>query len=478
MTTPNHNPTANLARLPTELLREILLYNHVQRGYCAVAEAEDVRRTSNTKVIGSLHSLALTCRILYEFTTPFLYGSLVGIGGRNNWPRVIRYLQTIMAKPTLIKHLRYIETEISEHRGAGPYSQDLIDTFAQMEQHEYWATPMSKLSKPFDANFRHKDLLCVSYLIPLAHNLQSFGLHSWWRDVLCLSPRFNPRLQELSYCKKGDVATFRAPENSDSDYNAILMLFHRRRSALSARLWPGITSDQDETLPVMIDEMTFEGDWRIWRICEFPYVCESIRHFKCRWTGVEPLDLYTIRQYLVCAENTLETLELDTLDSEWLYSLKWDIPTFESLREFTVLKYLKITGMALWSHDESRDQPVLSSLLPASLETLVIETKWEKYVQDSLLALAEGCPTHLPKLKRIDCSWGPAPMLIGTRLIATFEKLGVTLDLSLVDTLEEKQSGTEEDATRLEKDEVVVEEDEEEEADPVDTEDEFPTSDD
>ena len=440
--------TAKLVQLPSEILLEILLYFPVQRGYCPNEKADALRRASNIKSIGILYNIALTCSRLNEVATPLLYSSLVGIGGRNNWPKLIRYLQTLMEKPGLMKYLRYIETEMSIRRGAEPLSEELIRTFEQMEQHEYWATPMSKLTKPNTKGFTRKELLYVSYLVSLAYNLQSFGIHSYWRDVFCLSPRDNLRLQELSYTRNGDVVTFHSPANPKSEYNPILMLFHRRRSTGSASRWPGVSSGIDETLPIMIDEMNCEGDWRIWRTCEFPYECESIRHFRCRWIGAEPLDLYTIREYLAYTKDTLESLELDNLESERLNSSPSNIPRFESLREFTALKYLRIAGRVLWLPDERPDQPVFSLLFPASLETLVIETKWEDYLRDSLYALAKGCSTHLPHLKRIDCSWGPAPEIVGRQLMTTFEELGVILNMDLVDTLEEKENRDQERAAQ------------------------------
>ncbi|KAJ4353760.1 uncharacterized protein N0V89_005490 [Didymosphaeria variabile] len=159
------------------------------------------------------------------------------------------------------------------------------------------------------------------------------------------------------------------------------------------------------------------------------------------------------REDLQPFEKTLEFLALDTLDSSWLVELEEDIPTIGSLREFTNLKHVEVSGMVLWSDDDGTvKHPRLSSILPSALETLIVNVEWEDDVEEALADLAKDCAVHFPDLKKVDCSWRPAPMFVGRDLITEFEKAGVSLKLDIASTTEEEEKRIEAEMIQMEQD--------------------------
>ena len=464
-TTGPSDSTANLASLPAELLLEVFQYLTAIRGYLSIPEDEVARQEENAQRTSALYNLTLTCRRLNEISTPFLYSSMLGLGSENSWVALNIFLRTITEKPTLMNHVRYIETGWSGSMSAGVHMNGLKFRLTRLREHEHWASLISEHPEPEQDDDPDVPFLKwgISVLISLAHNLQSLGLLNSWQGLLILVPQHNMSLRELFIGATVDFPRFgclRTPTVSAVNYNPLKMLMCVWRKG-RLRHWPDLLLRYGNLQSVPIEEMELSGNWDALEMSIWLSRCDSLRRFTCRWTAGptgSPLFLAVLREDLRRFENTLEYLVLDTLESSWLVALDEWIPTIGSLREFVSLKHIDVSGMVLWSDDEnvatdgSAQHPPLSSILPPSLETMVVNVEWDYDIEDSLAGLARDCTLHLPNLKRIDCSWRPAPMLAGRDLVRRFEEAGVALKLDIAQTVEEEEARIEAELIQMEKD--------------------------
>jgi hypothetical protein len=164
-----------------------------------------------------------------------------------------------------------------------------------------------------------------------------------------------------------------------------------------------------------------------------------------------PIELPDLGAALAKHKDTLEYLELDTLDSDWVFSIDQEIDTIGSLQHFTSLKTLIVSGLVLFNDNESTSPPEtstseeleqsakntdtpLASILPSSLEYLTIRVECDAVLEDNLLTLLQHCQQYrsdFPNLRVIDCTWDASPASCQGTLIQPFAELGIDLRLKL-----------------------------------------------
>ena len=452
--TPGTAP--NLAQIPTELVLNILQYFTVTRGY-AELEDEKRRQAENAITVAALCSLARTCRRLNDLVTPFLYGSVLGVVTPGRWPSVIDFLKTITKRPALMDHVRYIECawhgnmpeEILFHANLTSNTQTML------EQHEHWGPIVSRIPKPPNTGPLLAAERLLASFISFAHNLESIAIPVYFlQDVITLLPQYLTGLRELSVTSMDNgIGAFRTAAAPESDENHLLRLFWRDHSKRIIRGFPG-----NDSCSVAVEELVLEANWDLASIQVVLRRCKLLRKFKVRWDwpvmrGGAPIDLEILRQYLAPFESTLEYLAIDTLHADWPVEV-FEKEPIGSLCEFTSLKHLEASGMVLWGDEGDTDdedepgeppvprQPPLSSILPSSLETLVIRKEWDDDMKDGLSGLAGDCATSQPNLKVVDCSWKPVPMPYGKNLITSFERANVMLKLNTNQVYEPKEDAT------------------------------------
>ena len=168
--------------------------------------------------------------------------------------------------------------------------------------------------------------------------------------------------------------------------------------------------------------------------------CTSLKAFSCRWQwhdiggSLSPpsaVDLPRIYRSLERFQNSLTRLTIDTTESAWRVDLDTVIPALGSLRTFKVLAYVNVGALVLWGDGDFLEQAPLSELLPESLEHLILKAEWDEDIEDRLYQLSSECTTSLPKLKRAECTWRPAPGFIADLLIDACHSAGVDLILEI-----------------------------------------------
>ncbi|KAF2446639.1 hypothetical protein P171DRAFT_430748 [Karstenula rhodostoma CBS 690.94] len=473
----NPDSSPKLSELPGELILEILQYLAVTRGYLP-PEEEASRQTENAQRITALHGLSLTCRRLNDIVTPYLYESITKLGRSTNWSNVGSLLDTIKRKPKLLQFIRYIETDGAEFdEKLGPSLETKLRGLASINYDFYTGHTMQETYFPC--------ALVVSTLIRLAQNLQSLAIEAMWHREAIYDLYSNLALRDVSLRNTdGDGSIIHISGSSATRFSPAVMLLSNVGQVEAGGEWlkdPGTYDGPhdhsicchnqapgdfkgspvhlEELQSVAVERLALEGNIRDIDLEDLLGGCTFLRQLRCRWTSGSrtrfvggAIDLEELRKSLRPFEHTLESLVLDTLDSSWLVELDQVIPTIGSLREFTNLKHIEVSGMVLWDDDEDLTvkQPRLSSILPSALETLVVNVEWDDDVEEALVDLATDRATHFPSLKKIDCSWRPAPMFVGRDLIAEFGRLGVQLKLDIASCTEDEEKRIEADMIRME----------------------------
>jgi hypothetical protein len=198
-----------------------------------------------------------------------------------------------------------------------------------------------------------------------------------------------------------------------------------------------------------LEEVSWEiDDIDTWHMALRLVGCDTLKHLSCRWQGGgksqaiqlgewgypdECRALPNLHRCLDTYFDSLERLTLDADDSGWLTDKEEEIPAIGSLRDFTSLKHIDVSGLVLFGHYTTSDSPDLrlSRILPASLETLNIKAVWDGSIEAALCALLPECSTFLPNLQKIECSWTPASKTVAEYLVAAFSKQGVGLVLEV-----------------------------------------------
>lgn len=470
-----------LNELPGELILEILQHLAVIRGYRSGPTEEDARRQENVRRVAALHGLTLTCRRLNDIATPFLYESIGKLGQRSDWSNVQSLLRTITKRPKLMDYVRYIETDGEK------FDENLSNTLETMLEHiapiDYSAyTVESKGDRYFSC------VLVIFTLISLARNLQSLAIDGFWHEEGVYQMESNLALCDVSlrnFHSEGGNICISAAYETRFKYSPALMILSQIGAIRVGKTWlgaicmhrPGYNRGQrrgrlpriDDFGLAPLEELFLEGNINIKLCRKLLARCDSLRRLRCRWTAGNGglgarINLEDYRKILQPFENTLESLVVDTLESTWLVGLEEHIPTIGSLREFKNLKHIEVSGMVLWSDDDDQEtdgtfeHPRLSSVLPAALETFVVNVEWDDYVEDALVGLAEDRAAYFPNLKTVVCTWRPAPMFVGRHLITEFERAGVKIELDVACCTEEEEKRFEAEMIRMEKETSFMDE--------------------
>ena len=158
--------------------------------------------------------------------------------------------------------------------------------------------------------------------------------------------------------------------------------------------------------------------------------CTTLYRFSCMWYRAGeyvpqvPLNLPRLRESLSHLRESLTHLTIDTSDYIWHAHLDQSILPLDSLRDFSALTYLKVDGLALWG-EEWMEIPRLSTMLPPSLVTLILKTKWDMRADHAFHQLVDDCAVFLPNLRRLDCSWDPLDEGIAGDFDHRFEVAGI-----------------------------------------------------
>lgn len=476
MNAANESVPCPLAELPDELLLEIISHLALSRGFLPVPELEGARRQGNRRLINDLHCLTLTCQKFNVLATPFLYQAVV----QPSTDRFTIYLliKTIIAKPALAKHIHYIEN-LADYDSARKWPRD---TFKRSD----WAVLMRCMNNCewdpqiqtldfqksiFDGRFdldikdlgylfldslhvdyrlRHHTHVGLAALIALSTDLE---------DVAVIEPGFTTfaTLGLKKYSRPGGLRRLWIG-GSLRENNAHFETVTGSPTwsiPVSDIIWISCWNSHLTTLCILprsqshVQELHLEScNWSPSELQEALQPCVSLKHFTCRWKTAHfdpeaflsdpipsaSIDLPRLASSLEAFHHSLERLVLDTLDSGWIVSMEQDIPPIGSLRQFTRLKHVDVSGLVLWGdvHSDAA-YPALALRLPESLEELIIRTEWDDDVEDSLLDLSRDCPTLLPSLRNVDCSWRPAPSSLAEWLKDEFDAATVELILSVLD---------------------------------------------
>jgi hypothetical protein len=463
--------TCFMGDLPDELLVFIVLQLRIDRGYLADNKAEVQRRSENAAIVRSLHALTVSCRKLNAIATPLLYQCILQTQVQ---PYMQALLRTLISRPELAKFVQYIEFNTflpTKRPGPDIYTKSDLRKFKGSISTAQWLVPLPE-AIVFDHLRRPVTRVPGS---PSDQELESIALFGAIQRALQFEDTFSTFVTLLSMVDNlKDVAL----PYIDNEENILAVLALKRYTGTSVfhRLWlnseiggfsetyalrvlVGKLGDQYGSLanylrgslltkpeamysgpPAVMKEVSLDVyDVQAKEIGTYLKSCRSVERFCCRWRWTDrfapmwAVDLPSLRTGLLHVQSTLNHLTIDTMESAWRVDMDIMIPALGSLREFTALKHLDVTGLVLWGDDDTLESPPLSSILPEFLETLAIRTEWDDDVEDALYHLSLDCTGLLPHLKEVRCTWRPAPRLIGEHLVDAFQLLGVDLVLDIHD---------------------------------------------
>lgn len=458
-----------ISQLPDELLLEIIGCLKLIRGFKASLADEQDRQAENTKRVQTLHSLTLSCWRLHAVSQSILYDSFIQPAKD---PRITSsFLTTIIAKRSLTKYIHYFECLI-DLEGFSFNQMRSVPSLWERNVREMksaeWQPRFHDGSNNLQARFMsllsiyelrdqfQSDIAVILALCPNLAEVTLLGSHTLAFATLSLrkynnsgalrnvwiraSPPSGPYLGH-----RDDFADFflgptipisgRLWLSNIELNNWFAVSFPENRNWYSHELLPNIEEiaiDMCEIAPYYLDQMLFSHS--------------QLKRFVCRW-GIrsdrvashesQEIDLPRLGHALSHHKDTLETLVIDTLESAWMVSMDQNIPAIGSLRPFTALKTLDVSGLVLWgdyAYEEYDSQPIkLGTILPEHLENLIIWTEWEECVEESLFGLPADCSQLLTHLKSIECQWRPTPKPIATILVEEFAAEGVELQLQMQD---------------------------------------------
>jgi len=429
MDPPHPCSHSHLEDLPNELILEIVACLLPIRGFFSSPEPEEGRRSENASRTKTLHGITLTSRRLNALASPLLYHSFILPAAGWN---LLLFLRTVKERPETAHRLRYVEMQDGHFRGAmGSH------TWSVWADLRAWACLLhSQGLNVFDS--------CVNVLFRLTNNIVELALEGLYSQMHYISTLEFARLRQLSlkrfYLPRYAVQAYPAPlvHTVDLTISAAPVANHSPVSTYICQLYalcgPRDIDPCQQVDPLGIFDVTLDNcDLEQDQIDVLFQRIHSLRQFTCRWRDRTPINLLRLRQALRRFCHSLDYLELDTLESRWQVTLDEDIPTIGNLRDFTVLKHLNVSGLVLWSDNDTVEHPPLASMLPPSLETLAIQVEWDDYVEDSLMTLSQDAPSQLPNLKTIDCLWQPASVEMAPLLTDMFTAVGISLSLSIAE---------------------------------------------
>ncbi|KAH7074502.1 hypothetical protein BKA63DRAFT_513165 [Paraphoma chrysanthemicola] len=478
-----------LGLLPDELLLCIISHLEVTRGFLPDPEAESVRQEHNARTVRALHSMTLTCHKLHAITTPFLYTSFIQTQNHLDATKLLQ--TTLFRQPKLAKHIKYCEiltTRLSSSELPVSCGTSEWGTMASWLAAASWNIPgMGALFKrnkllpwyewSFEENesllgalwqdfgsshMEHSLIFPIILIITLADNLGEVAMcHDIFLSSALAFRRFSssaglrcvwlinrPFQQDAITTIKAQPTAHHSPLQ---DYIREHCTSFNIREKL--RQHPSLSQDHSNS-SAAISELSLDiYDMNSRFICGHLERCNALTRVSINWISHsttsacysygeraqpidikppdKPIELAVIGQALRKFTSTLQSLRVDTLDSGWLVDMETDIPALGSFRDFSRLANLEVSGLALWGDYNSLEGPDerLSSLLPPSITSLSIRTEWDDDVEHSLHMLLPDCTELLPNLKRVECSWRPAPVAIADYLVMAFQEQGVDLIL-------------------------------------------------
>ena len=400
-----------IGMLPDELLLATLDCILLFRGPLWSSFEEDLRRRENGRRIQTFYSLTLTCRKWNALATPYLYRSFIQPASETALSKTALFARTLLEKPERRNHLQYMESQVYHplHASAqASYSKSLIDALQDAAAECSYSPPADQIACRL-----HRTL---AYLRALCANLQETAMY---RPDSTIFDHRHPSLRRIF--TKGHWFGSVYPELAPIQSITLIACSSDRALMLEA-IWLDYCNVTLDRICTYLETMSVPG---------------VLKSFACRWKTPDqdtsysvPIELDKLAKALSLYQHSLESLVLDTLESTWQVSLDENIPTLGSMRHFTALRHLDVSGLVLWNDNDTNEHPPLASILPASLETLIIHVEWDDDVEESLEALARVCLKEFPNLKMVDCSWRPAPCDMADVLVGMFEDAGVKLRLS------------------------------------------------
>jgi hypothetical protein len=456
--------TCFIGELPDEILVAIASQLQVQRGFLAEAEAEEIRRCKNAVIVRSLHALTLCCRKLNAVATPFLYQCII-----RTEQLITLLLSTLLQNPHLGRHIQYFEATrlmIQEPElypmGSGQgFTKPICKIFGERSRAARWIVPYRDSAA--DTAFRGGpyppgvDLMKISdltlkitqrsiyacynsglvVLLSLADNLQDVAIEDQRSSIVILAFRQYSRpdsfrrlwlWSEHGESHSGYMLHYVCRDAKDP---GSLPHYLRARFFSEARL-------SEFAPPITLEEVSFTvQDASRDMVDNRLRGCSSLKVFSCRWQWTDKfspgfeVDLPRMYRTLEKYQNSLTHLTIDTTESAWRVDLDTFIPALGSLRGFKVLTHVDVAALVLWGDGDFWEPAPLSELLPESLEYLNLKTEWDEDIEDKLYQLSSECTISLPKLKRVECTWRPAPGFIADLLIDACHLAGVDLVLEV-----------------------------------------------
>lgn len=455
METAVHTSTCFIGELPDELLVNIVVHLHIERGFLAQQGAEEQRGWRNAVIVRSLHALTLSCRKFNAIASSFLYQNIIRSSKELFMPLFFR---TLLRRPSLSRHIRYFESEKLDDRDIGYFKSDhhhYLERSARVQWPGLQAIPDSQLDAIYGSNAthpvgalephnarRHRSVAASSskalmVLLSMMENLEDAALPDS-RTILCALTFTTGRLRQL-WLTTGDLSRLRQQYavrfiSAEAEDGRRHLSQYLRRFCILKTDWLEL-----DPPPVLKEISLTVFDVDSVDIDDHLEDCASLKRFSCRWQWTDSfvpqrtVNLPMLRRSLQHICKTLTHLTIDTSESASLVDLDQSIPAFGSLRDYEVLKYLDVAGLVLWGDDDFSELVPLSSILPCSLETLKIKVEWDDDVEDALHELSFDCAACLPNLKRIECNSRPAPRSVAEYLIKAFHMADVDLILVLED---------------------------------------------
>lgn len=464
-----------IGELPDELLVAIASHLRVERGFLAEKEAEDDRRCRNAVVVHSLHALTLCCRKLNAIATPFLYQCII-----RTEQLMTLLLPTLLENPKLGLYIQYFEAtkfELYDREMYNPQNREdnwpksVYKKFSDRRKGATWIVPernpiggaplqptpgldLTRISEPTLQRIQSQIVLSnhstLVVMLSLMENLQDVAIeNNSMGNIINLALKHYSRpgtLRRLwlwsengTYCC-GYMLQYICTDPKDP---AGSLPHYLRTLFLPETMWSEFGP------PPALEEVSYTvQDVSRGMIDEHLKAVASLKAFSCRWQWTEKdprfsVDLPTIYRALERFQNSLSRLTIDTTESAWRVDLDTYIPALGSLRDFKVLTYADVSAMVLWGDGDFWEPAPLSELLPASLEHLVLKAEWDEDIEDKLYQLSSECAVSLPKLKKVECTWRPAPAFIADLLIDACHLAGVDLilDVEQSETSPEPVSG-------------------------------------
>lgn len=430
----------HIAELPDELLLAIAMQLRIERGFQADKDAERDRVCRNTATTRSLYALALVCRKLNAIATPVLYQCIVQ--AQHNL-FIARLLRTLLHKPELGSHVRYLELGTIWNLKSNP-TLDL----ASVDQEKYRALlvqthsqqpgfrSLSASASPADRqDWAARNVSPLTALLSLTSHLEDAALTD-------RGAYHNARLPCIPRTERLRRLWLRIPHKHDEHG---VRFFATPPNAPPGQLYPFLRFDArkfsiyDLPLSTVRELHIIDIDISLALVDDLVKACASLESFTCRWQWTEHIapshavDLPRLWTSLQRVRTSLTHLTIDTSESAWRVDMDRNVPALGSLSGFSALKYLEVAELVLWGDDDSTDPSPLAAILPVSLETLVVKAEWDDDIEDALRELSGECAVCLPVLKRLECTWRPAPRSVAGRLVDAFRRVGVDLVLDVED---------------------------------------------